>query len=351
MKLPDNESFDRIYKLTVLSSILILALYFGGNIIFPILLALFFSFALLGPARWLEKIGLPRFLSALFLVATSAVAIGALLGFISFEGYKLVHEIDTKTSSESLGFIKEIGSEIDKRTDLKLPAKDDAITMLSKKLVNSSGAALKTGLNMIQTTFLYLSLVPLYAALFLSFRGRIRVFFNEFYKKKNFNKGVHILEEIAKMIQSYLSGLFVVVVIVGVLYAAGLYFIGVKFALLLALVSAVLIVVPYIGALIGAILPMTVALLTMDEWWYSLVVLGLFVVIQLLEGYVLTPFIVGKNVDLNPLVIIIGMIVLGTVGGIMGIVLAVPIIASVKIVLKHSSDLYPLAGLMNQENN
>lgn len=351
MRLPGNEAFEKVYKLTILTSILILALYFGGNIIFPILLALFFSFALLGPARWLEGVGLPRFLSAVILVSVSTLAVGALFGFITFEGYKLINELDAQSRTESLGFIKEIGSEIDERTDFQLPKQDDALKAITSKLINSSGAALKAGFNMIQTTFLYLSLVPLYATLFLSFRGRARVFFNEFYQKKNYNKGMSIIEEIARMIQSYLTGLLLVILIVGLLYAAGLYLIGVKFALLLALVSAVLIVVPYIGALIGALLPVTVALLTMDVWWYSLIVLGLFILVQLLEGYVLTPFIIGRNVDLNPLVIIIGIIVLGTVGGLMGVVLAVPIIASVKIILKHSDDLYPVADLMDQDEN
>jgi predicted PurR-regulated permease PerM len=152
------------------------------------------------------------------------------------------------------------------------------------------------------------------------------------------------------MIQSYLTGVFLVIVIVGALYAVSLSLLGVKFALLLALVTALLIVIPYIGSILGAILPAFVALLTMDPWWYSLVVVGIYILIQVLEGNILTPLIVGKNVDLNPLIIIVGMVVLGALGGLLALVIAVPLIASIKITLSHTKNLKALAGLMEEND-
>ena len=203
---------------------------------------------------------------------------------------------------------------------------------------------------MLQSTFIFLLLVPIYAVLLLTYRGRIRTFLDSTFEKENSEKGRVIIEEIAGMIQSYLTGLLIVIVIVGTLYAIGLTILGVKFALLLSLVTAILIIIPYIGAILGAVLPASVALLTMDEWWYSLVVIAMYIVIQLLEGYVLTPMIVGKNVDLNPLVIILGMVVLGAIGGMLALIIAVPLIASLKIALSHMGSLRSFAGLMDQES-
>ena len=350
MKVLGNSYFEKVYKFTILLTILVLSLYFAGNIIFPFLFALFFSFALLGPSRWLEKMRVHRFLSALLLVVLATAALGALLTFISFEGYQLVYTIEEAATSKRLVFIEDMGDWFLKTTSATLPNEDQALSTLTQKLISSSGSALKAGFSMLQSTFIFLSLVPIYAVLLLTYRGRVRTFLDGTFKKENSKKGRVIIEEIAGMIQSYLTGLLIVIAIVGTLYAIGLSILGVKFALLLSLVTAILIIIPYIGAILGAVLPASVALLTMDVWWYSLVVIAMYIIIQLLEGYVLTPMIVGKNVDLNPLVIILGMVVLGAIGGILALIIAVPLIASLKITLSHIGGLKSFAGLMDQES-
>ncbi len=345
-----KNSFERFYKRSILAALLVLVLYFGGDIIFPILFGVFFSFALLGPSRWLEKHGFPRFLSAFLLVCVSALALGSLLSYISFEGYYLVQTLEEVSLSKRLDFIESIGEWWSQRSGGDLPNKNEAYNAVTKKVINTSGAFLESGFAMLQSTFLFLSLVPIYAVLFLTYREKVRVFLNNVFEKKEVNQGREMIEGIATMIQSYLTGLAIVVIVVGVLYAIGLSLLGLDFALLLALVTAVLIIVPYIGAILGAILPAAVALLTMDSWWYSVIVLAIYVFIQILEGYVLTPFIIGKNVNLNPLVIIIGMIVLGAVGGLLAIVLAIPIIASIKIIFSHIDGMKPYAFLMEQDS-
>jgi predicted PurR-regulated permease PerM len=350
MNLLNNKLLDKGYKLAVLAALLILLLYYGGNIIFPILFAFFFSLALIGPARWLEHIGLPRFLASLLLILCSTAAFGALLTYISFEGYKLINAIDTDAALRKLSFIEDLGSWISRTFSVEIPDEKEVFSTLTRKLVNSSGTALKTGFSMLQSTFVFLSLVPVYAVLFLTYRGRVRTFLDSTLNKEGSKRSHAIIEEIATMIQSYLTGVFLVIVIVGALYAVSLSLLGVKFALLLALVTALLIVIPYIGSILGAILPAFVALLTMDPWWYSLVVVGIYILIQVLEGNILTPLIVGKNVDLNPLIIIVGMVVLGALGGLLALVIAVPLIASIKITLSHTKNLKALAGLMEEND-
>lgn len=248
-----------------------------------------------------------------------------------------------------LGFIETIGSWFTESTSVEIP-NEEAYNTITQKLIGYSGTILSSTYGALKSTFVFLSLVPIYAVLFLTYRGRMRSFLNQLFNKQNSKNGKQIVEDMAEMMQSYLVGLLIVVSVVGILYAIGLSIIGVRFALLLALVTAVLIVIPYIGAILGALLPTLVALLTMDSAWYGFAVFTLYIGIQLLEGYVLTPFIIGKNVDLNPLVIILGMVVLGAIGGILAIILAIPILASVKIAFSNVDGLKPFAELMEESN-
>lgn len=112
--------------------------------------------------------------------------------------------------------------------------------------------------------------------------------------------------------------------------------------------TALLMVIPYIGVLIGSIVPAAIAFITMDSIWYPVAILGMYVVIQFVEGNYITPAIIGTSVNLNPLAIIIGMVVLGAVGGIVALVIAVPVIATVKILLKHSKEFKSFAILFEQ---
>ena len=344
-----SKNLERIYKLSVLLALIVLSLYFAGNIIFPILFGLFFSLSLLNASRWIEKWGIPRFISAFVLVTLLTFGLIALLTYISFEGYKLVNTLNNAAVGRRLGFIETIGSWFTESTSVEIP-NEEAYNTITQKLIGYSGTILSSTYGALKSTFVFLSLVPIYAVLFLTYRGRMRSFLNQLFNKQNSKNGKQIVEDMAEMMQSYLVGLLIVVSVVGILYAIGLSIIGVRFALLLALVTAVLIVIPYIGAILGALLPTLVALLTMDSAWYGFAVFTLYIGIQLLEGYVLTPFIIGKNVDLNPLVIILGMVVLGAIGGILAIILAIPILASVKIAFSNVDGLKPFAELMEESN-
>jgi len=348
MNLFSSRSIDSTYKIVVLSVILIAVLYLAGNIIFPLIFALFFSFSLLGSVRWLERLRFPRFVAAalMVLIATSFI-VGVIL-FIGFQGYYLIDDLNEISATTRFDFVENFGTWFMEQTGADVSRKGEAINMISEKLIAGSGQLISTTLSMLGSTMTFMSLVPLYALLLLTYRSRFRLFLTDHYNRQERKGGLLILEEIASMVQSYLAGLGIVIVIVSILFSVGLWFIGVPYALMLGVLTGILIIVPYIGAIIGALLPAVVAFLTMEHWWYSLIVIAWYVFVQLLEGNVLTPLIVGKNVNLNPLVIIIGMVILAGIGGILAMIIAVPLIAVVKIILSHSERFKSVTLLMDQ---
>lgn len=344
-----KESLDYTTKITFLLVVFTLFLYYASNIIFPFLFALLFSFALLQPSRWLEKIGLPRFLGALLLTVFGAVIMAFLVSFVLFEGYLLVENLNKNAGSMQLESMQVPISWVEKNLLDGMQIQDDSLKMISNKLFSYAGGFFQSILSRTTSTLVFFGLVPIYVVLFLSYRRNLSQFLEETLEKKGLKQGKQIIQEITLMIQRYLLGLVVIVAIVGILYGTGLYFIGIRYTLFLAILSALLIVVPYIGSILGALIPVFVAWITTDGWTAPLLVLALYLFVQLLEGYVLTPLIVGKSVKLNPVVIILGMIVLGTIGGILAMIIAVPLIATLKIFLQHSERYEAMTILLGTE--
>ena len=120
-------------------------------------------------------------------------------------------------------------------------------------------------------------------------------------------------------------GRYFLMLIIFLLDYVGLLLIGAPYALVLALVAGILEIVPYIGPVISAVIAVSVSFL--HGPLTGLLVLGLFVLVQQLEGYVLTPLVMKKAVGLNPVVVILALMIGAKLGGVMGIIIAVPIAA------------------------
>ena len=93
--------------------------------------------------------------------------------------------------------------------------------------------------------------------------------------------------------------------------------------------------IPYIGITIGALLPITIALLTKDSPLYAVAVLGLFLIVQALESNIITPYIVGSKVSLNSFAAIIALLLGGQLWGMAGLVLALPLTAITKVIIQR----------------
>jgi predicted PurR-regulated permease PerM len=108
---------------------------------------------------------------------------------------------------------------------------------------------------------------------------------------------------------------------------------GLKYALVLALIAGLLEVVPIVGPYLGAV-PAVLVALTQDVR-LALVVSVYIVVIQLVEGYVLVPRVMAKTVGVSPLTVVLGLLVGATLGGLSGALVAVPVAAALQVILQH----------------
>ncbi|WP_430409351.1 AI-2E family transporter [Kordia sp.] len=181
-----------------------------------------------------------------------------------------------------------------------------------------------------------LVLVPIYLFFFLYYRRFFRVFAYKVFKSKSQSFVNMMIRKIYNVQKNYLAGLLKVMLIVGVLNTITLLVLGIENAFFFGFFAAILLLIPYIGVIIGALLPTVVALATKDSIWYAFAVMGVFGLIQFLEGNFITPKITGSKVSMNSFVAILSLIAFAMLWGISGMIVALPITASLKIIFDNT---------------
>jgi len=134
-----------------------------------------------------------------------------------------------------------------------------------------------------------------------------------------------------------------------VIYAFGLWLVGLKLALLLGMIAGLASVVPYLGFFVGIVAASIAVLIEFNEWMPLLYVAIVFGVGQMLEGMVLTPLLVGDRIGLHPVAVIFAILAGGQLWGFVGILLALPLAAVIMVLLRHAHDSY-LSSLLYDEN-
>ncbi len=189
-------------------------------------------------------------------------------------------------------------------------------------------------------TFIFIFFVLLY-------RGAIKKFIIiQFNKEKQPEIG-EILNQIQRLVRKYLYGMLMVILILAILNSFGLWIIGLDYPVFWACLAALLSIIPYLGTTLGGLLPFMYAFATAGYWWQPLAVVALYVTVQQIEGNLITPYVVGSNVKINPFVALISLLIGGIIWGVAGIVLAIPIAAILKLVFDHVDGLKPLGVLMS----
>lgn len=155
--------------------------------------------------------------------------------------------------------------------------------------------------------------------------------------------------EVDQRLSAFVRGQLTVCAALGVLYSLGLWIAGIDLPLTVGLLSGALFIVPYLGTIVGIVLA---SLLSIVEYGFDihlLWVLVVFGVVQAIEGYLLTPKIVGDQVGLHPLVVIIALIVGGSLLGIWGMLVAIPVTATLSVLAGEWVEFYQSSSFFRED--
>ena len=207
------------------------------------------------------------------------------------------------------------------------------------------------GQGLVSTTTLLGStgLVLIYSFLFLFYKDSFEKFIIYTFNKEERPDVKKTLKAIKETIQAYIGGLGLVVVILSVLNTIGLTLIGIEHPIFWGTLGGLLAIIPYIGTLLGGMLPFIFALSTAESSWQPYAVIMYYLVIQQIEGNFITPKIVGEKVDVNPLFAILSLVFFGSFWGIAGVILALPLISIFKIILGYFDSTKALSILMSSD--
>ena len=149
-----------------------------------------------------------------------------------------------------------------------------------------------------------------------------------------------LFDEVGRILQAYVRGQLLIAVLMGVLYAIGFVLLQVPAGAGIAILAGFLNTIPYIGTAIGIVLATSFTMSAGTGFWRVGGVIGVFVAVQMIEGYLLTPRILGGRMRLHPMTVFLGMLIGGKLFGIFGFILAVPTIAVAKVFLMFLGELY-----------
>jgi predicted PurR-regulated permease PerM len=141
-------------------------------------------------------------------------------------------------------------------------------------------------------------------------------------------------------LSGFIRGQLNVCFILAVFYGLALTIAGLKYSLLISVLAGILIIIPYVGTFVSGVLAVGMAYFQFDDLTNVFVVFGIFVAGQMLEGYVLTPRLVGGSVGLHPMWIILGMMAGGALAGFTGVLIALPVTAVIGVLVRFAIQQY-----------
>lgn len=330
---------------------LILSLVKAQGFLGPLVMAIVLALLMIPLANKMEHIKINRTFSSLlctFILLLISIGIFALLSFQlknfvdDWENIKeqMKPKIEQAESFvyEHTNFTKEDFENYKEENDLSTIA--------------SSGSSGKRAFSFMTSVLSFLSnylLTFIYIFFLLNYRRRFKIFFLKLASEDRRHKTAKIIEKTGSIVQQYLIGRFFLIILLAVLYSIGLGISGVNNFILISCIAAVLSLLPFIGNMIGFVLALAFGFLTTGETGVLIGIIITFTIVQFIESYVLEPYVVGDKVDLHPFLVILSIIAGNMIWGVLGMILAIPILGIIHVIFINVAPLHPFGYLLGSE--
>lgn len=345
MQIEKDTNIVKVTAVFVLIALLLTLIYVASDILFPLVMAFLFAILIRPISKFLnEKLRFPKIIAISF---TLLLALSFVVGLILFLTVQISEFLtDLPTIKHNLNEnIRNLQVWISQTIGLTVSEQETYVgnTVNSTELISSNS------LNSISNSFLFLVLIPIYTFLILNYRSLLLGFLLKIVPSKNLANLQEILGEIKSVIRNYIVGLLLEVLVVAVLTGFGLWLVGVKYAIFLGVFTALLNLIPYIGILFAASFSCFIALSGTTNLSVVIGVVAVNLIVQFIDNNILIPKIVGSKVSINALTSMVGVIIGGSLAGISGMFLAIPIIAILKVIFDRVPSLKPYGYVMGDD--
>ncbi len=348
---PKQIYFNKTLTTLLLLFCIVIMLYVLKPILMPLLFSILLSAVIFPIVNFLEKKlhfghGLASIFGVLFICGLTTMAV-----------FAIVHQLAMFTNDSDLYINKfsDIFNQfivfVNEKTGINTSVLENWKGLDLSSIWEKTGGAITDVFSLASHFVGDLFMVPLYVFFILYYRSFLIEFIHRAFHSMSQQRMENILGGLYDVVQNYLRGLMLVMLIVGILNTIGLLLLGIENALFFGFLGAVLLLIPYIGIIIGSLLPAAVALATKDSYWYSVGVISVFVFVQFLEGNFITPKITGSKMSMNALISIISLFVFGMLWGTAGLILALPLTAMLKVIFDNSDSLQAWGFLIGETHD
>lgn len=341
----------------VLLGLIITFLYVASSVVLPLALAGLLAMLFRGWSNRLEQRGFKRWQSASLFVSLFILAIALIVGLLAWQLTSFtdnlgeIQERLTQRLTAMQQWLQETAGISQSKQDEIIEEQAQAATSTATPGANGSSgglAAFATGVFGFAVDFI---LLIVYMFLLLYYRTRIKEFILMITPNANREDTITITEDSSRVAQQYLGGLMAMISVLWVLYGIGFSIVGVEGALFFAVLCGLLEIIPFVGNLLGTTITVIAVVAQGGDSGMILGVIGVYLLVQGLQTYILEPLIVGKQVRINALTTIIALVAGELLWGIAGMILAIPIVGIIKIICDHITPLNPYGYLMGSENS
>ena len=336
--------------LTLVSLIAIFfTLYIAQEILIPLMMAVLFSILLRPCCAFLnQKLHFPHVIAVMTSVILFVIFIIGILTFISWQVSDFMNDWNTIKHNFSI-HVANLQEFVRNHFDISTYEQDKYIDDATKDTVKSGKEILGSTLLSFTDTLVNLTLIPIYMFLILLYRTHFMKFLNKLFKEQHHNVLFEILCQIKVAVKSYLVGLIIQMVSVATLTSIGFMLFGIKYAILLGVLTGLLNLIPYLGIMVAMVISIFATLTGTPDLSMVIGVIIVTVVVQLIDNNILVPLVVSSKVEINALASIIGIIIGGAIAGIPGMFLAIPTIAILKVIFDRIEPLKPWGYLMGDD--
>jgi predicted PurR-regulated permease PerM len=337
---PGLERLNKILLFIILTSIV---LYFGRGFFVLISFAGLLAMLMTPVSNRLENRGVSRVISSLISVMIIVVIFSVVILLLAAQIGNIGKELPL-----ILLRYEEIKLDIQRWVNDSLGVSSQELRVHASDVFNNAGSFLTNFIKNIISFIGSLFVVLVFIFLFLMQRTKYENFVLMLYKEEKRSKAKDMIDRISQVAQQYLTGRLVAACIMGILFLIGFLIVGLKNSVILALIVAIMTIIPYVGALIGGLVPLFISMIdgTLNQ---SIWVVIIILTINTIDHYIIEPYVVGGSVSISPFFTIFVLILGGLIWGIPGIILFLPLSGIIKIVFENVEGLQPYASLIGDE--
>lgn len=324
---------------------LVSILFIAKGILVPLLFSTIFGILLSPLVNYLTKIKINRVV-AILLVLISIMALLALAIALFAKQLIVFANSSTLIGDRLFTLFNEAILWISTKFDISIQNLNENIDNSKHELISKVKTVIGPALLNVKDIMFVCLVMPVYIFMIMFYQPLLLEFLRQLF---GYNDRVVVNKVISStkfIIQSYLLALLVEALIMAILNTIGLYALGIPYAVLLGVFGAILNVIPYLGGLIAMGLYVLIALVTKEHSIYMLYVVILYSVIQLIDNNLIMPKLVGSRVKINALAAIIAVVLGGTLWGVPGMFISLPLVAIVKMICDNIESLKPWGFLL-----